>query len=315
MIPFLDPIVPYFPILAYGLVTLFVCLYGAFSSIEFGSALLLVSPWPVVDVTVVRRYLNPIWEATNVFLIFALVGTVMFFPAAIPAASVAVFPTMMTALIFFALRAMGILGLMYYGSVSEWFKYIFAIGSAGAPLLLSNVYVFILSGIAVVLPTTALASVMWFVVLVTLIFISISFFIYFAPKSPYHGDLRRVHVFSGAAYLLSSLLLSDLIPGISTLGVWVLNVLVFVLVVASLSLAEYERRLMSFVSAMLADIVLIAGLSALRYPYIAFPMVSASSVFTSPLMFEYMLLVVPFGLLITVPALIWFYSMYARAIR
>ena len=139
MIPFLDPLVPFMPIVAYGLVTLFICLYAASSSIEFGTSLLILSPIPLVDNATVRRYLNPIWESTNVFLVFALVGTVMFFPLAIPAISVAIFPTVMVSLFFFVLRAIGILGLMYYGSTAPWLRYLFAIGSVGASLFLSKI--------------------------------------------------------------------------------------------------------------------------------------------------------------------------------
>lgn len=311
---FITMLTPYMPMIAYGLVILFVCLYATLSSIEFGSSLLLISPTPLVDVGTVRRYLNPIWESTNVFLVFALVGTVMFFPTALPVTSVALLPTMMTALIFFAVRAIGILGLMYYGSVSRWFAYLFAVGSLGAPLFLSNIYTYVLSGVSLLIPTTALAVSLWILVVVTVLFIAQGFFVYFAPANPHRQALRASYVMSGMMFVFLVFVLIHLIPDVSSFGVWCVRISVLCLVLVALTSAEYNWRLVSFLAASGALIVVIAGIAALRYPFLVYGYITAPAAFTSVLMFTYMLFVVPIGLLITVPPLVWFYSMYARAL-
>ena len=102
--------------LAYALPILSLYVYMVLSSVEFGASIFRLWPKLLRRPEVVSTYLNPIWEATNVFLVYFVICLMTFFPKASGRLGTDLLWVVFPALAFFSLRVIGML-LIYYGEI------------------------------------------------------------------------------------------------------------------------------------------------------------------------------------------------------
>ncbi len=303
-------ILPLLPYLAYALVVLFIILYAILSSIEFGAAVLLALPTPPIDRDRMERYFGPAWEATNVFLIFSLVGLAMFFPASVPILN-ALYTVIGLALLFLVVRIVGILGIFYVRDNTPIFRLLFALGSLGAPLVLSVVYYFTLTG-NLAHAIDALLAALWASVLGAIGMIASAFFARFDTRAD-HAILTRIHTAAATLFFVgaSGVVLEIQPPFAESLALFV-ALLLLISVLISIRFMGRGRFLAGFLVSTLSVTLLIAGAAYLHLPYLIYPVLTVADAFTAPAMFIAMLEVVPFGLIIAIPAIALLWYLFAR---
>lgn len=310
----MDFLLPYLPLIAYVLVLLFITLYAVLSSIEFGIAAFMAPKNPLVSRSDVERYFGPAWEATNVFLIFSMVGLVMFFPSVVPALA-GLYTLVSTALLFFLLRVLGIFGVFYAESDNRTFRLMFAAGSLLAPLTLSGVFNYALTGMLPSFPPSTLLWALWGTVGSAIFMLSSSFVQHIGRVTASATRLLQIELAASGVFLLSAggvlaFFPSLIEPGIAPTIVFLVIVIVTVLAVM---LAERHHPFASFLVHALAVATLIFGAALTHLPYLIYPTITIQGAFTAPEMFIAMLQVVPFGLLIAIPAIALLWHLFARA--
>jgi cytochrome bd ubiquinol oxidase subunit II len=310
-----------YPIIAYLIAGTLLGAYIVASSIEFGSALLVAFPRLLGDRGAVRRYFGPVWEATHVLLIFAVVAVITSFPKAIPLFAVNLLPVINVAIVFFGVRVLGILAL-FYAQWEGWFwKLLFLIGSVGAPVTLSLAYVFCITGTLIPMYTFWLLIGVCILVLSAIGLLSSTFFVYFVGgrlPSP-----RLLHVASDCAhlFLVGAFLfvygLMDEAPYMFGQS----NLMLLAVIGAALPslLVQYFHGVRYWGAACISAVVGVLGLflsMALAHaPYLIFPYMRLADAFTSPEVFSIMLGALGIGLLAVVPAFVLLYRLFARSGR
>lgn len=308
-------ILPYLPLIAYILVLLFVTLYAVLSSIEFGIAAFMALKDPLIARSDIERYFGPAWESTNVFLIFSMVGLVMFFPSVVPTLA-GLYALVSTALLFFLLRVVGIFGVFYAESDSRIFRLIFAAGSFLAPLTLSGVFSYALTGMQPGFPPSTLLWSLWGAVGSAIIMLSASFVQHVARTSQtnrlLHAELASSGVFllsaGGILSFYPSLIEAGVVPTCIFLGILVMTI-------AAVLLSERGHPFAAYLMHALSVGTLIYGTALSHLPYLIYPTITIAGAFTAPQMFIAMLEVVPFGLMIAIPTVALLWHLFARAPR
>jgi len=135
-------------IIAISIAALFLLFYMITSSIEFGSTLFLVSP-RLLGENEIRSYINPIWETTNVFLVFVVVCLFAFFPGSISFFGRDLLWPVALFLIISGIRVAGVL-LYYYGGFRPGLiRGLLFITSFLVPMVLAQFVVYVLTGTVV----------------------------------------------------------------------------------------------------------------------------------------------------------------------
>ena len=304
--------VSFMPLIAYALVILFACLYAVTSSVEFGAALLTLPKKPFIDHKSMSGYMTPIWEAVNVFLVFTVVGLVMFFPGVVPPLALALYAPASVALVFYGIRVLGIQGVLYSDSKHPIFRVLFALGSVGGPIVLSLVYYYLITGLDPLSPTLGEVAIIGIVVS-AIYAISSSFFLYFIPKNTERVRLAHVAVAAELCFAAFSVVFLGLVAQYlsSVTGVLVLTALIAVYALGFVALVHHAKYVWALALAALNVIVLIAGVAIMHAPYILYRSLDIYSTFTSVEVFTDVLIALPFGLLAIVPAIFLLFKMYA----
>lgn len=300
------------PPIAYALVVLFACLYAVTSSVEFGAALLTLPKKSFIDHKSLSTYMSPVWEAVNVFLVFTVVGLVMFFPGVVPPLALALYAPASIALVFYGVRVLGIQGVLYSDSKHPIFRVLFALGSVGGPIVLSLVYYYLITGLSPLSPTTAELSLIGIVVS-AIYAISSAFFLYFIPKNTERARLAHVAAAAELCFAAFSVVFLGLVAQYlsSVTGVLSLTIIVAVISLVYVSLVHHAKYVWALVLAALNVILLIAGIAVMHAPYILYRSLDIYSTFTSVEVFTNVLYALPFGLLAIVPAVFLLFKMYA----
>lgn len=305
---------PYLPLLAYCLVLLFVTLYAVLSSIEFGSAVLLTMPEPPISRKAIERYFGPAWESTNVFLVFSLVGLVMFFPHVLPYLA-ALYAPAGIALLFFVIRVLGIFGVFYTDSTHRAFALLFALGSLGAPLTLSIAYYVFLTGLHPAFPPSMLLLAIWGAVASTILMLASAFALHIARSYIDAPRLEHIRLAASGFFILCAMPILWFSPAPSETGAApALLTLGFLFAVALAIIAGSKRHpFLAFCLHGLSVALLIWGVALSHLPYLIYPALTIDAAFTAPEMFMAMLSVVPFGLVVAIPAVGLLWHLFARS--
>jgi cytochrome d ubiquinol oxidase subunit II len=122
-------------LLAFFIIALALFVWGTLFLIECGVAML--APWAenFGGRETFSRYLQPVWEATNVFLVFALVALIAFFPEAIAAWASALAVPFFFFLAAMGIRALGMLLTFYQGGASRSGTWLLALGGLLSPVI------------------------------------------------------------------------------------------------------------------------------------------------------------------------------------
>lgn len=95
-------------------------IYGWLSSIEVGISWLRLQKSDVIDAAASRRWFTPLWEVTNVFLVFGFTGFAVIFNNSLPQVSEAVFGLGAFAIGCLLVRAATVLYLYYQHNKLGW---------------------------------------------------------------------------------------------------------------------------------------------------------------------------------------------------
>jgi len=310
----MELLAPHLPFLAFALVLLFITLYAVLSSIEFGTAVFLALPTPPISREAIERYFGPAWESTNVFLVFSLVGLVMFFPKILPYLA-GLYAQAGVALLFFVTRVLGIFGI-FYADTRHWiFRGLFALGSLGAPLALSGIFYVSLTGMHPSFPPTTLLLAIWVSVVSAILMLAAAFVVHIARAHADTDRLGRIRLAASGFFILAAAFIVSFSPPLIQQGLVPLATFLCILFAIVLAVVAGERGhpLAAFVLHAIAVAALIWGTAIAHMPFLIYPVLTIESAFTAPEMFLAMLAVIPFGLLFAVPAIALLWHLYARS--
>jgi cytochrome d ubiquinol oxidase subunit II len=313
-----------------GITVLWIFLYGYLivASIDFGAGFFsyfsLVTGRRNVIHSVIERYLSPVWEVTNVFLIFFMVGMVGFFPDTAYYLGTTLLIPGSIAIVLLAIRG-SYYAFSTYGAKDNRF-YMLLYGASGLliPASLSIVltiseggYIEESNGHVVLLYGKLFTSpYAWSVVilsLVSILFISASFLTYYAQKAkdyPAMEVLREFAIGWSMPTILSSLLVFFAIqkhnPGhfAQMLGLsWMFVLSLLCFLIATYLIWRRKRLGLAFLLVMLQFALAFFGYGASHLPYIIYPMISIHESITSPAMGIALIIAFIAGLMLLIPSL------------
>ncbi|MCE5171333.1 cytochrome d ubiquinol oxidase subunit II [Paenibacillus profundus] len=313
-----------------GITVLWIFLFGYLivASIDFGAGFFsyvssITGKRHIIN-NVIERYLSPVWEVTNVFLIFFYVGLVGFFPDAAYYYGTALLVPGSLATILLAIRG------SYYAFSTYGFKnnrvYMFLYGVSGwlIPAALSTVLAVSEGGYITEqggsitfafgkLFTNIYPYSVILLALVSVLYISAMFLTYYAAKAEDSAALevvRKYALFWSTPTILASLFVFYAIRGhnldhfnnmVSNAWMFILSFLFFLIAV----FCVWKRRNYGWA---FACVVLQFGFAWFGYgkahlPYVLYPYVNIHDSITNPSMATALIVVFILGLLILIPSL------------
>ncbi|MBU8907898.1 cytochrome d ubiquinol oxidase subunit II [Desertibacillus haloalkaliphilus] len=313
-----------------GITILWIFLYGyvIVASIDFGAGFFhffskLTNRNHRAD-HLIQRYLSPVWEVTNVFLVFFFVGIVAFFPETAFYFGTALLVPMSVTLLLLIFR-----GSYYafgtYGANERLF-YSFLYGSTGLliPASLSVVltvagggYIVVEHGEVSLLTTKLLTSpYSWSVIIlaiVSVLFISATFLSNYASKA---RDLQALHLLRNyaltwaaptiAASVMVLVFLRDHNPShfqkMMDIG-WVFGASLGFFLIAVYLLEKGKKLGLAFICVMIQYAFAFFGYGISHLPFLLYPHVSIYDGFTNDAMARALLLAFVAGLLLLLPSL------------
>lgn len=261
--------------------------YAILFSIECGAALFMLEPELVGGEKVVRSYINPAWETTNVFLIFALLWLIAFFPGAVPIWGHALITPFLIFLAIMGIRSIGMLYVFYKEGRSHAMKLMLLASSFAAPMALAGgIAPFFMTGGIQLLPAISLACLAF----ASALFIACSFFNYLASRNPGRRKesltllVRFSMIIFLAVLFLSLSLLTDTVPHIAP-GIASSLIVIFVLAILNLiSIFTDGKRYAAgrFLLAIALFGSAFFGIMLSQLPYVIYPTMTIFSAFTDP---------------------------------
>ena len=283
---------------------LFLYIYIILSSIEFGSAIVQLFPNIAGGKINLKKYIQPVWEVTNVFLVFTIISLFTFFPGATYYFGTNLLVPVFIGLIFLGLRALCMM-LIFYGNIQNIFvNILFLITSFLAPITLSNAYIYILTGRPSLFFTSLLSISLDLIIIFSIILISGSFF-----------RFTRLMRIAPIGFLFSTILfvflLTKQIPDlflhaktvIAWISIWIISYLLF------LALQNYRAR---FIAACISIGTLYGSVAALHLPYVIYPNITIYNSFMDPSLYLPMTISLVIGMILVIPALLLLYFLFRK---
>ncbi|MGV3487305.1 MAG: cytochrome d ubiquinol oxidase subunit II [Tuberibacillus sp.] len=274
---------------------------------------------------VIQRYLSPVWEVTNVFLVFFFVGMVGFFPkTAFYYGAVLLVPASI-AIILLSIRGSYYAFNTYGNKENKWYLFIYGLTGALIPASLSVVLVISEGGFVdvrggqpiLLFKTLFLSPMTWSVVLLSItsvLFISATFLTYYAHQAEdfkARNVLRRYALIWSIPNLLSALLIVFQLKHhnpvhfenmVKDAWLFILSLACFV---GTVILIAQKRRLGLAVIAMILQYALaFYAYGVSHYPYLLYPFLTIYDGFTNPTMAWALIVAFIAGLLLLIPSLL-----------
>ncbi|MFC5712917.1 cytochrome d ubiquinol oxidase subunit II [Thalassorhabdus alkalitolerans] len=313
-----------------GISILWVFLYGylIIGSIDFGAGFYSyyakVTNKKHTIRQVIDRYLSPVWEVTNVFLVFFMIGLVGFFPASAFYFGTALLVPGSIALVLLAIRGSFYAFANYGARESNVYLFLYGITGLLIPAALSTVLTiseggFITvddSNVQLLLGELFVSPYSWIVVMlaiVSVLFISASFLTYYANVAKDKDAFELMRKFSliwgGPTIFLSFLVFLTLSTHnpehfqamVEEGWLFVLSLLAFLAAI----LCIYKRKFMGIAFLLVCFQYGFAffGYGYTHLPYILYPHITIYENVTSPEMGISLILAFLAGLLLLVPSL------------
>jgi cytochrome d ubiquinol oxidase subunit II len=319
-----------YEVLGIGVLWTFLFGYLIVASIDFGAGFFsyyssLTGKRHLIQ-NIIERYLSPVWEVTNVFLVFFFVGFVGFFPDTAYYYGTALLIPGSIAIVLMAIR-----GSYYafgnYGSRTNRF-YTLLYGASGLliPAALSTVLTISEGGYIGVdhadkltflhgkLFTSAYSWSVVLLALVSVLYISAMFLSYYADKAKDRAAFEIVRKYALAwsiPTIMASLLVFFAIRGHNPehfermLRLSPMFVFSFICFLIAVYLVWTKRNLgLSFIFVIAQFMFAFYGYGASHLPYILYPYLTIHEHFTNPAMAKALIIAFVFGLLLLIPSLI-----------
>lgn len=322
-------------VLGVSVLWLFLFGYLIIASIDFGAGFfnaysLLVGKKRILTV-IIQRYLSPVWEITNVFLVFFFVGIVGFFPR-----TAYFYGTTLLVPVSIALGLLAIRGSYYafesYGSRGHK-GYSFMYGLAGLliPAALSVVLAISEGGFITIIDDNPVldyaalftSSLTWSIVLLALaavLYISATFLTWYANKA---GDREATNLLRKYA-LIWSIPLAISVIGIMVelrkhnvihfdrmIDVWYLfgiSAVMFVITIIILLMRRHYGVAVWLLIGQFAFAFFGYGIS--HYPYLLYPHLTIYDSFTNETMAISLVIAFVLGLLLLIPSLYLVFKLF-----
>lgn len=280
---------------------------------------------------VINRYLSPVWEVTNVFLVFFFVGIVGFFPDTAYYYGTALLVPGSIALILLAIRG-AFYAFNHYGTKTHLF-YVFLYGMTGLLIPASLATVLTISeghfvaqqGDRVILLMDRLikSPYSWcvvFLALTSILFISASFLTYYARKAEdveAEKLLRKWALFWSLPTIVASFLVfvtlrmhnpEHFARMLQMSWMFLLSLACFL--VAVLLIFRKRRYGFAFVFVMLQFFSAFFGYGRSHLPYLLYPYVSIHTAVTNPASGRALIWAFIAGLCLLVPSLILLWRLF-----
>lgn len=320
-----------------GIMVLWIFLFGyiMIGAIDFGAgffnAYSLLTGRQRILTNVIQRYLSPVWEVTNVFLVFFFVGIIGFFPK-----TAFYYGTTLLVPVSFGIILLAIRGSYYafetYGARGHK-GYSFAYGSTGLllPASLSIVLTISEGGFIEMVNGQPvldywilfMSPLTWSIVVLSIaatLYISSAFLTWYANKA---GDreatqlLRKyaliwaVPTMVAAGGIIFELRKHNPMHYENIQAFWPMFLISFILFIGTVYLI-WKQRQYGLAFGLLAGQFLFAffGYGASHYPYLLYPYLTIYDSFTNPAMAIALIIVFILGLLLLIPSLILLLRMF-----
>lgn len=314
-----------------GISVLWLFLYGYLivASIDFGAGFFAyfakVTKRDHIINKIISRYLSPVWEVTNVFLVFFFVGIVGFFPSSAYYYGSALLVPASFAIILIAIRG-SFYAFENYGS-KQSNVYMFLYGATGLfiPASLSVALTISEGGFInehngqvslkyLELFTSPLAWSIVGLAIVSVLFISASFITYYASKAndkPALHLVRKWALFWATPTIIMALTTMIALSQrnqqnfenmIDLWWVFGLSMAFFLIAISLLYIGKYYG--VAFIAVMMQFFLAFFGYGMAKFPYLLFPQINIEESATNPSMAIALIAAFIGGLLLLVPSLI-----------
>ncbi|NHN31542.1 cytochrome d ubiquinol oxidase subunit II [Paenibacillus agricola] len=314
-----------------GITVLWIFLYGYLivASIDFGAGFFsyyaLITGRSNMIHTIIERYLSPVWEVTNVFLVFFMIGMVGFFPDTAYYLGTTLLIPGSIAIVLIAIRGSYYAFSTYGSKENRFYKLLYGGSGLLIPASLSIVLTISEGGfieergndVVLLYGKLFTSTYAWSVVilaLVSVLYISAAFLTYYAHKAK---DMRAMEVLRGFAIgwsgptIIASLLVFFAIQRHNPMHfenmlqlAWMFILSLTCFLIATYLIWNRKRLGLAFVMVMLQFALAFFGYGAAHLPYIIYPMVSIHESITSPAMGIALIGAFIAGLCLLIPSLI-----------
>lgn len=323
-------------VLGISVLWLFLFGYVIVASIDFGAgffnASTIVTRKHHIVNSVIQRYLSPVWEITNVFLIFFFVGMVGFFPQTAYYFGTVLLIPISISIILIALRG-SYYAFNTYGSKKTHVGYTLMYGVTGVLIPASLSTALIVSQGGFVYETSygrleldylglLTSPFAWSIValsLVSVLFISASFLAYYSSVAEDKEALklfrRYTWIWSFPTIITAFGIMIEMkwhnpahFEGLLSLWwVFALSFISFVISLIFLKKGWYGR---SFIMVVVQFALAFYGYGVSRYPYLMYPNITIYDSFTNQAMAYALVTVFILGLLLLIPALYLVFKLF-----
>ncbi|ARK28924.1 cytochrome d ubiquinol oxidase subunit II [Halalkalibacter krulwichiae] len=322
-------------IIGISVLWLFLFGYVIVASIDFGAgffnASTIVTKKNHIVNTVIQRYLSPVWEITNVFLVFFFVGMIGFFPKTAYYFGTVLLIPISISIILLALRGSYYAFGTYGTKGHKGYTIMYGVTGVLIPASLSTALIVSQGGFiretatgGIELDYAALftSPFAWSIVLLSLVsvlFISASFLAYYSSVAKDQGALtlfrRYTWIWSFPTIITALGIMIELrwhnpdhYQGM--LSLWWLFVLSFVCFVWSLWLLKKRSYGWSFIFVVLQFALAFYAYGVSRYPYLLYPNLTIYDSFTNETMAYALITAFIFGFMLLIPSLYLVFKLF-----
>ena len=304
--------------LAFIIPSVFLFAYLLLSSIEFGAPIFLVWPKLLNNKSIIRGYINPVWETTNVFLVYFTESLFAFFPQSSFYLGVNLLSVLNTTLAIFGIRIVCMLLIFYANLENKLINFLILASNFTGPVIFSLVYIFALTGTWKDYFPSWTYLTLALLVTSTIIMVSSNFFSYRLQKSQ-SKSLRNLTNISVALFIISFLAffwtITNRLPYLIsnrflTLGIFLT---LFLAVVFYFWASARQKLFWKFFTACLSLATVFFGLIAAHMPYIIYPVLTVNNSLTNPAAYRLLMISMIGGFTIILPSLFLMYYLFAKA--
>jgi cytochrome d ubiquinol oxidase subunit II len=313
-----------------GITVLWIFLYGYLivASIDFGAGFFSyyshITKKNHLIQNIIKRYLSPVWEVTNVFLVFFFVGIVGFFPDSAYYYGTALLVPGSIAIVLLAIRGSYYAFSVYGQKQSSFYTFLYGASGLLIPASLSTVLTISEGGymteqndkVTFLFSELFTSSYSWAVVLLALVsvlYISAMFLTYYANKAQDYGALEIVRGYAlgwSPPTILCSLFVFFAINRhnpqhfMAMLDLsWMFIASFFCFLAAVYLVLKRKGYGWAFILVMLQFAFAFFGYGASHLPYILYPFITIYQNFTSDAMAISLIVVFIAGLCLLIPSL------------
>lgn len=313
-----------------GITVLWIFLYGYLivASIDFGAGFFsyysVITKKQHIIHKIIDRYLSPVWEVTNVFLVFFYIGMVGFFPETARYYGTALLVPGSIAIILLAIRGAYYAFSNYGSKENKWYMFIYGATGLLIPATLSMILTISEGGIIIEQNGLILLNwksllgspYTWSVILLSLVsvlYISsmfLSYYAYRAKDKPAFKILRGYALFWSGPTILASFLVFFTINqqnpehfnNMLSHG-WMFGTSFLCFLIAVFLLWKHRNLGTSFIFVLLQFAFAFFGYGKAHLPYILFPYITIHENFTNQTMGTALVIAFIAGIVILVPSL------------